>query len=142
MNNKEQKIDKLIGVISDTHGLLRPEAVASLLGVGLILHAGDVGSADVLEPEGHRARRAVRGTMTKVPGPTSCRIGKSPRSGPIYIYMIHDPKEIDISPAGGGFQVVVSGHSHQPAVKNARACFRIRAAPGQSVAACRSVSRG
>jgi putative phosphoesterase len=49
MNHKEQNVAKLIGVISDTHGLLRPEAVAALQGVDLILHAGDVGSAEVLE---------------------------------------------------------------------------------------------
>jgi putative phosphoesterase len=131
MKNKEQTIDKVVGVISDTHGLLRPEAVAALQGVDLILHAGDVGSAEVLETlKGIAPVVAVRGNNDKGAWANELPHWEVAEVGAIYIYMIHDLKEIDISPAGVGFQVVVSGHSHKPAVEERKGVLYVN--PGSA----------
>jgi putative phosphoesterase len=124
-------IDKVIGVISDTHGLLRPEAVAALQGVDLILHAGDVGSAEVLETLKSIAPVvAVRGNNDKGAWADELPRWEVAEVGAICIYMIHDLKEIDISPAGGGFQVVVSGHSHKPVVEERKGVLYVN--PGSA----------
>ena len=118
VNTMQQEIETVIGVISDTHGLLRPEAVAALRGVDLILHAGDVGSAEVLETlKGIAPVVAVRGNNDKGAWAENLPHWEVAEVGPVSIYMIHDLKEIDLSPAAAGFQVVVSGHSHQPSVE-------------------------
>ena len=117
MNGKQEKIEKVIGIISDNHGLLRPEAVEALRGVDLILHAGDVGTSDVLETlKGIAPVVAVRGNNDKGEWAERLSHWEVTGVGAIYIYMIHDVKEIDLSPAAAGFQVVVSGHSHKPSV--------------------------
>ena len=116
--DKQEKTETLIGIISDTHGLLRPEAVEALRGVDLILHAGDVGSPEVLDGLKSIAPvMAVRGNNDK-----GAWAGELPHwevavLEPVYVYMIHDLKEMDLSPAAAGFQVVVSGHSHKPSVE-------------------------
>ena len=131
MSNKEQKIDKLIGVISDTHGLLRPEAIAALSGVDLILHAGDVGSPDVLEAlKGIAPVVAVRGNNDKGAWAHELPHWEVAEVGAIYIYMIHDLKEIDLNPQAAGFQVVVSGHSHKPAVEERKSVLYVN--PGSA----------
>src|SRR5262245_27550774 len=108
---------KLIGVISDTHGLLRPEAVAALRKVDLILHAGDIGSPEVIEGLKKIAPVvAVRGNNDKAPWADDLPTWEVTEVGPIFIYMIHDLKEMDMSPTTAEFQVVVSGHSHKPAI--------------------------
>ena len=106
----------LIGVISDTHGLLRPEAVAALRGAEHIIHAGDVGAPDVLATLAEIAPvTAVRGNNDK--GAWAAQIPETAvfEAGGLSIYVLHDLKELDLDPAAGGFRAVIAGHSHQPA---------------------------
>src|ERR1051326_6058940 len=111
---------KLIGVISDTHGLVRPQAIEALEGVDMILHAGDVGNQEVLDTLNEIAPVvAVRGNNDKGEWAESLPDWEVVEIGNVSIYMLHDVKEIDISPAGS-FQVVVSGHSHKPAIEERR----------------------
>ena len=108
----------VIGVISDTHGLLRPEVLPVFKGVELILHAGDIGGSEVLEELRTIAPViAVRGNNDK--GEWASRIAESKvaKAGEVSIYMLHDLKELHLDPAREGFQVVVSGHSHRPSVE-------------------------
>jgi putative phosphoesterase len=108
--------ETLIGIISDTHGLVRPEAIAALQGVDLILHAGDIGNQDVLETLKQIAPVvAVRGNNDKGEWAKDLPHWEVSEVGPVSIYMLHDLKEIDVRP-DGIFQVVVSGHSHKPLV--------------------------
>jgi len=115
---KPEKVQKVIGVISDTHGLLRPEAVVALRGVDLILHAGDVGNSEILQTLKEIAPVvAVRGNNDKGDWAEELPHWEVTEVEAIHIYMIHDVKEMDLSPAAAGFQVVVSGHSHKPSVE-------------------------
>ena len=112
---------QLIGIISDTHGLVRPQALAALAGVDLILHAGDIGDQQVLDTLNTIARVvAVRGNNDKGDWAQALPDWDVVEIGNVSIYMLHDVKEIEISPSGAGFQVVVSGHSHQPSVEERR----------------------
>jgi len=96
---------------------MRPEAVVVLQGVDLILHAGDVGDAKVLETLSEIAYlAAVRGNNDKGAWADKLSQWEVVQVGTSYIYMIHDLKEIDLNPDAAGFQVVVSGHSHQPVI--------------------------
>ena len=105
----------LIGVISDTHGLLRPEAVDALRGSDHIIHAGDVGAPEILDRLQDIAPvTAVRGNVDK-----GAWTGELPEtdvleSGGILIYVLHDLQQLDLKPMGAGVAVVVSGHSHVP----------------------------
>jgi uncharacterized protein len=107
-----------VGVISDTHGLLRPEALAFLRGSDFIVHAGDIGDAEVI-----KALRAlapvtvVRGNNDA--GAWADRIAETEvlQVGEVFIYVLHNLAELDLDPAAAGFQVVVSGHSHHPLVE-------------------------
>ena len=103
-----------VGVISDTHGLLRPEAVDALRGVDAIVHAGDVGSPQVLERLGELAPvTAVRGNNDR--GAWARRLPATAvlKAGGVLIYVLHDVGELDLDPRAAGFAAVVSGHSHQ-----------------------------
>ena len=112
---------KLIGVISDTHGLVRPQAIEAMAGADLILHAGDIGNQQVLDTLNTIAPVvAVRGNNDKGDWAQALPDWEVVEIGKVSIYMLHDVKEIEISPSGGGFQVVVSGHSHQPSVEERR----------------------
>jgi len=105
----------LIGVISDTHGLLRPEAVEALRGSGHIIHAGDVGAPEVLESLAAIAPvTAVRGNVDK--GPLARRLPETEvlEFNGISIYVLHDLARLDLKPRAAGFAAVVSGHSHVP----------------------------
>jgi len=118
MREKQNKVESFIGIISDTHGLVRPEAVDALRGVNLILHAGDVGSSRVLEAlKGLAPVVAVRGNNDKGEWAEELPQREVVEVGAVYIYVLHDVKEIDLSPAAAGFRVVVSGHSHKPSVE-------------------------
>lgn len=106
-----------IGVISDTHGLLRPEALTALMGVERIIHAGDIGSPSILERLQTIAPViAVRGNNDKGAWaeaiPESLLIEVRGHS----IHVLHDLALIDLSPAAAGIAVVISGHSHKPQV--------------------------
>jgi putative phosphoesterase len=108
----------LVGVISDTHGLLRPAALRALQGCALIVHAGDVGKLEVLE--GLRVVApvmAVRGNVDRDPWNEDLPPSRVVEAGDVYLYVVHDLNELSIDPAGGGFSAVISGHSHQPSVK-------------------------
>jgi uncharacterized protein len=106
-----------IGVISDTHGLVRPEAVSALMGSELIIHAGDIGEPAVLEALRKLAPVvAVRGNVDNEPW-----TGILPRVGTVEIegasiYVLHNIQDLDLDPAAAGFQAVVCGHSHRPAI--------------------------
>jgi len=105
----------IIGVISDTHGLLRPEAVAALRGVERIIHAGDIGAPEVLAALAAVAPvTAVRGNNDRGPWAEAIAHTQVVDAGGVLIYVIHDVAEIDVDPAAGGFGVVIAGHSHQP----------------------------
>ena len=108
---------KTIGVISDTHGLMRPEALEILSGADLIIHAGDIGAREVLE-----SLRLItdvvaikgnndRATWTRnLPETVEVKIDQ------IKIYIIHNVNDLDMDPAGAGYRVVISGHSHAPSI--------------------------
>ena len=109
-----------IGLISDTHGLLRKEALEALRGAELILHAGDVGKAEILETLRKLAPVvAVRGNVDTQEWARSLPATAVAEAGAIRIYVLHDVKQLDLDPVAAGFQIVVSGHSHQPG-KNER----------------------
>ncbi len=104
---------KRIGVISDTHGLLRPEAVDALANSDLIVHAGDIGAPEILDDLREIAPLVViRGNIDKwaddLPDTEVVEIEGR------YIYVLHDQKELDLDAPAAGFDVVVSGHSHKP----------------------------
>jgi putative phosphoesterase len=105
----------LIGVISDTHGLLRPEAMDALRGSDHILHAGDVGAPGILKELATIAPvTAVRGNIDK--DAWAKRLSKTEvlEVGGISIYILHDLAELDLKPKAAGFAAVISGHSHVP----------------------------
>jgi putative phosphoesterase len=107
-----------IGLISDTHGLLRPEAVAALRGSDVIVHAGDIGDAALLEQLSAIAPvYAVRGNNDV--GATGCSLPSTRRidAGGKCIYVIHDLAGLAIEPAAAGIDAVVSGHSHKPKIE-------------------------
>ena len=104
-----------VGVISDTHGLLRPEAVAALAGVERIVHAGDIGSPDVLAALGRIAPvAAVRGNNDREAWAARIPETEVVEVGDVSLYVLHDLHELDLDPRGAGFAAVIAGHSHQP----------------------------
>ena len=118
---------KLIGIISDTHGLVRPQALDALTGVDMILHAGDIGKQEVLDTLKNIAPVvAVRGNNDKGDWAQTLPDWEVIEVGKVSIYMLHD----DISPSGAGFHVVVSGHSHKPSIEDHRGVLYIN--PGSA----------
>jgi hypothetical protein len=106
-----------VGVISDTHGLVRPEALARLRGVDLIVHAGDVGHPDVLRALGAIAPVvAVRGNNDR--GPWARKLHETERIelGGGRLYVLHDLAALAIDPVAEGIDVVIAGHSHRPSI--------------------------
>jgi uncharacterized protein len=104
-----------IGVISDTHGLLRPDAVEALRGSDYIIHAGDIGDPNILSKLAQLAPiTAVRGNVDrekwarKIPETNVLEIGG------VFIYVLHDLQSLDLKPEAAGFSAVISGHSHVP----------------------------
>ncbi len=108
---------KLVGLISDTHGLLRPEAVRALQGSHRIIHAGDVGQSGILEALRAIAPvTAVRGNVDKAVWAQSLPQSESVNIEQVSIYVVHNIDDLDIDPSAAGVKVVVSGHSHRPSV--------------------------
>jgi uncharacterized protein len=111
----EAEIPIVIGVISDTHGLLRPEAIPALHKSQHIIHAGDIGAPEILDKLARIAPlTAIRGNVDK-----GAWAGKLPETavvefGGVSIYILHDVGQLDLKPAAAGFQLVISGHSHVP----------------------------
>jgi putative phosphoesterase len=106
-----------LGVISDTHGLVRPVALEALVGVELIIHAGDIGKPEVLQAlQAIAPVVAVRGNNDKgrwadrLPDTEVVEVDK------VLLYVLHDVNRLDLDPAAAGFHVVISGHSHQPSI--------------------------
>jgi putative phosphoesterase len=113
-----------VGVISDTHGLLRPEAVRELEGCDWILHAGDVGDASILD----RLRRiapltAIRGNVD-LHGPCAdLPATDMVEAGGIFFYLVHSLADLDIDPEAAGVGVVISGHSHRASIRQERVLY-------------------
>jgi uncharacterized protein len=108
----------LVGVISDTHGLLRPQALEALRGSDLIIHAGDVGRPEVLEPLRALAPlHVVRGNVDTGAWaralPEIARIDVGGR----LIYLLHNIADLDLDPPAAGFAAVIYGHSHKPSIE-------------------------
>jgi uncharacterized protein len=108
-----------VGLISDTHGLLRPEVLAFLHGCDHVVHAGDVCDPGVLEALAALAPvTAVRGNNDRGSWASSLRETELFQLGEVFVYAIHDLAELDIEPVAAGVRVVVSGHSHKPSVEH------------------------
>ena len=104
-----------IGVISDTHRLMRPEALAALVGVEHIIHAGDIGSLAVVEALRKIAPvTAIRGNVDSVDFAREFPETAVMESGGMLIYIIHNLRELDLDPQAAGFAAVICGHSHDP----------------------------
>src|ERR1700732_783298 len=104
-----------IGLISDTHGLLREEALRALKGSDLIIHAGDVGNPEIIDKLKSIAPVfAVRGNVDTEPWASALPETEVVEAGGATIYLLHDVHALDLNPAAAGFHIVVSGHSHKP----------------------------
>ncbi len=107
-----------LGVISDTHGLLRPEAIEALQGSDLILHAGDVGALEILEALAEIAPvNAIRGNVDTALWARALPETEVVAAGGLSIYMLHDLDRLDLKPEAAGFRAVVYGHSHEPKIE-------------------------
>jgi uncharacterized protein len=107
-----------VGLIADTHGLLRPEAGAFLRGCSHIVHGGDIGSADVLRALSAIAPvTAVRGNNDRGSWAEALPETQLLQFEEVFVYVIHDLTQLDIEPKAAGVRVVVSGHSHKPLVQ-------------------------
>ena len=107
-----------IGCISDTHGLLRPQAIAALEGSDIILHAGDVGVAKILDSLQKIAPvYAVRGNVDYGEGLSNLPITEVAEFAKQHFYMIHILDDLDIDPAAAGMEMVIYGHSHIPSIE-------------------------
>ncbi len=107
-----------LGLISDTHNLVRAEAKRALAGVDQILHAGDICGNEVLQELGEIAPvTAVRGNNDFGPWAKAIHATVAIEIGGVAIYMLHDVNDLDLDPLIAGFRVVISGHSHRPLVE-------------------------
>ena len=105
----------VIGVISDTHGLLRPEAIRALRGSDHIIHAGDVGEPSILDQLRALAPlTAIRGNVDKGQWAQNLAATEVIEPGSVPIYVLHDLSKLDLKPEAAGFRAVISGHSHVP----------------------------
>jgi hypothetical protein len=105
----------VVGIISDTHGLLRLEAVTALQGSNLIVHAGDIGDPEILEKLAEIAPvTAVRGNVDRGGWVRKIPATNVLETGAVSIYVLHSLADLDLKPEAAGFAVVVSGHSHLP----------------------------
>jgi uncharacterized protein len=138
------KSEITLGVISDTHGLLRPEAVAALRGCDLIIHAGDVGNSDVIERLRDIAPTfAVRGNVDTGAWAARLPLTEIVEVGALLFYVLHDIAALDLDPPTAGFAAVVFGHSHRPSIDTRDGVLYLnRAPPGRGGSDCRYRSRG
>ena len=108
-----------VGVIADTHGVLRPQARDALAGCALIVHAGDIGSPDVIrELEALAPVTAVRGNVDVGPWASGFPETATVEAGGALLYVLHDLEQLDLNPAAAGMAVVVSGHTHHATVED------------------------
>ncbi len=107
-----------IGIISDTHGLLRPEAIKQLAGADHIIHAGDIGAPEVIEGLRRIApTTAIRGNIDVGEWAKDYPDSELVVLGGRSLYVLHNLKEIKLDPAASGFDVIISGHSHRPKIE-------------------------
>lgn len=107
-----------IGIISDTHGLLRPEAIKQLAGADHIIHAGDIGAPEVIEGLRKIApTTAIRGNIDAGEWAKDYPDTKLVVLGGRALYVLHNLKDMKLDPAASGFDVVISGHSHRPKIE-------------------------
>ena len=110
---RSEKSPVVVGVISDTHGLLRPEALEALRGVSHIIHAGDVGDEEILQKlSGLAPVTAIRGNVDKAPWARCLPATELVEIADVNIYVLHDLGQLNLKPRAAGFDVVVYGHSH------------------------------
>lgn len=107
-----------VGVISDTHGLLRPEAMAALEGSDRIIHAGDVGPPEILEQLSRIAPvTAVRGNVDTAPWAERLAPAEVVDAGGHHLFVLHRLDHLDLDPVAAGFAAVIYGHSHSPSAE-------------------------
>lgn len=111
--------EHIVGVISDTHGLVRPEALIALAGSELIIHAGDIGGAEVLA----RLRElapvvAVRGNNDRQAWAQALPAAEVVEVDALGLYVLHDVNELDLDPRAAGLRAVIAGHSHRPSMED------------------------
>jgi len=117
--NPRSMSEILVGLISDTHGLIRPEAIQALRGCDVLIHAGDVGDPEVIEQLRALAPTfVVRGNIDKGAWAASLPATEVVEVGGRSIYVLHDLSQLDLDPVAAGFAAVVSGHSHQPSIQS------------------------
>jgi hypothetical protein len=110
--------DIVVGVISDTHGLVRPQAVAALAGSHMIIHAGDVGTTEVIDRLGGVAPTfAVRGNIDTAKWAARLPLTRIVEVGALRVFVLHEIAQLEIDPAAAGFAAVVFGHSHRPSIE-------------------------
>ena len=108
-----------VGLISDTHGLLRPQAVEALRGVHRIIHAGDIGGEEILAALRAIAPvDAVRGNNDRGPWAARIPVELTLEVGGVAVHVLHDLKELELDPVEAGVNVVIAGHSHKPDVRD------------------------
>jgi len=107
-----------VGIISDTHGLLRPAAITALRGSDLIIHAGDVGNAEVIDRLGCIAPTfVVRGNVDNGSWAASLPVTEVVEVGELLFFVLHEISQLDLDPKAAGFAAVVFGHSHAPSIE-------------------------
>jgi len=113
--------ERVVGVISDTHGLVRPEAIEALRGSELIVHAGDIGAPEVLDALRALAPVvAVRGNNDTDEWGRTLSETQVVEVGDVHLYVLHDLHGLDVDPVAAGFRGVISGHSHRPLAEERR----------------------
>jgi uncharacterized protein len=118
LTESQSEREIVVGIISDTHGLMRPQAVAALQGAYLIIHAGDVGNPDIIrELAGIAPTHVVRGNIDKGNWAAELPLTELVGVGERLFYVLHEISQLDLDPAGAGFAAVVFGHSHQPLIE-------------------------
>lgn len=114
----KRKFDHKIGIISDTHGLIRQSVVKSFKDVDLIVHAGDIGKPEVLETLQDIARvYPVRGNVDGGKWNDNLPFTEEVKVGQAHLYVLHDLDSLDLDPVAAGFNAVISGHSHIPKIE-------------------------
>jgi uncharacterized protein len=135
----KNKAHVVVGVISDTHGLLLPSAVKALHGVDLIIHAGDIGNAGVMDELNLIAPVvAVRGNMDTGKDLKALPETQAVQVGNVFLYIVHDIQNLDIAPWGSEFDAVISGHLHYPSVNQHKGVLFVN--PGSAAQPRRSAS--
>jgi hypothetical protein len=129
---KKPAKSNLIGVVSDTHGRLPDEVLTAFKDVDLIIHAGDIDTPAVLEALGKIAPVvAVRGNMDRGPWADTLPRTEVVEIDHTLLYVLHDPSALDLEPDAAGFNAVISGHTHQPALETKNGVLFLN--PGSAV---------